>query len=398
MAARRLDPRRADRLAHGRSGCPSAGCGSPSARADPLRASRSSACRRRPIVIAAALALRRRSCSWSGASGGCSCAGSPRRTRRRIGRAWPGSSRPRSCVALLAATAGAFALTEGAKLELSPIYRTQVAQGLLARVQLRHGRREHRLPAAQARPPHRLDGARTASGSARSSPGRSYPAGLGARSSSTASRDAGLTLPDGIYRPVVHLAGQHRTIKLPNLIALDTKPPVVRVRAPDLHAHLARRRRPQGRLPRPVPPQRARHTGSCSSTAARSSSRASSALHGVLAWNGKIDGRLARPGNHVLQVSAEDAAGNRAKPFPFAVVHDPLRRARPRRACSRSPGRTSRSSCSPTRGSVSWLLQPRPRRVARPGHAALPAPKKPGVYRLYVTAAGHAAKALVVVA
>jgi len=32
------------------------------------------------------------------------------------------------------------------------------------------------------------------------------------------------------------------------------------------------------------------------------------------------------------------------------------------------------------------------------GTLHLRAPKKPGVYRLYVTAAGHAAKALVVVA
>ena len=122
----------------------------------------------------------------------------------------------------------------------------------------------------------------------------------------------------------------------------------------------------------------------------------------MLTWNGKIDGRLAAPGPHVLRISAEDAAGNRAKPFPFAVVNDPLRRARPRPRAREARARTSRSSCSPTRARSTWRFA-RGRgtlRVGRGGHATLrlKAPKKPGVYRLYVTANGHAAKALVVVA
>ena len=46
---------------------------------------------------------------------------------------------------------------------------------------------------------------------------------------------------------------------------------------------------------------------------------------------------------------------------------------------------------------VSWLFNRR-RGVARPGTLRFKAPKKPGVYRLYVTAAGHSDKAIVVVA
>ena len=45
---------------------------------------------------------------------------------------------------------------------------------------------------------------------------------------------------------------------------------------------------------------------------------------------------------------------------------------------------------------VEWRLRGR-HGVARPGTLHLRAPAATGVYRLYVTAAGHAAKALVVV-
>ena len=51
---------------------------------------------------------------------------SPPRKRRRIDRAVARVLSTAFCVALLAATAAAFALTEGAKTELSPIYRTNI--------------------------------------------------------------------------------------------------------------------------------------------------------------------------------------------------------------------------------------------------------------------------------
>ncbi len=39
-----------------------------------------------------------------------------------------------------------------------------------------------------------------------------------------------------------------------------------------------------------------------------------------MSWNGTIDGKLQPPGRYVLEIAAQDAAGNRSKPFPFAVV------------------------------------------------------------------------------
>src|SRR5205085_2961412 len=41
--------------------------------------------------------------------------------------------------------------------------------------------------------------------------------------------DAGQVVPDGAYRPRVHLSKEHRTIVLPNPIAVDTKPPTAKL-------------------------------------------------------------------------------------------------------------------------------------------------------------------------
>ena len=120
-----------------------------------------------------------------------------------------------------------------------------------------------------------------------------------------------------------------------------------------------------------------------------------------MTWNGKIDGHLAGPGPHVLRISAEDAAGNRAKPFPFAVVsvrYIALGRDR----VLAKPGTHFALLVLTDARQVTWRFArgSGTLRVGRGGHATLrlKAPKKRGVYRLYVTANGHAAKALVVVA
>ena len=39
--------------------------------------------------------------------------------------------------------------------------------------------------------------------------------------------DAGKFVPEGVYKPRVHLAGQHRTIDLPNEMRVDTTAPKV---------------------------------------------------------------------------------------------------------------------------------------------------------------------------
>jgi hypothetical protein len=296
------------------------------------------------------------------------------------------------CVALLAATAGAFALTQGAKTELIPIFKTHVdkvfspdcgCETSVAKIDFRL-RKQDRLTVWLDHDGRRV---RTLV------PGRTYPRGW-VRLEFDGIDDNGVTLPQGDYRPVVHLAREHRTIELPNTIVLDTTPATVHIRH-RIYTHIS----PDGdgrkdsftvrySVDEPahgillVDHRRVEYT-------------LFQLLKGKLTWNGKIDGRLARPGNHVLEVSAEDRAGNRTEPFPFAVVT--IRNV--------SLGRT-RILVRPRRRfavlvladapRVEWLFN-RGRGSARPGTLKLRAPKKRGVYRLYVTAGAHAAKALVVV-
>ena len=90
--------------------------------------------RRRPVRDLHHRGRRRsawRSCSSAGRCARCRLrriAASRRERRRRIDRAVARVLSTAFCVALLAATAAAFALTEGAKPELSPIYGTQIAK------------------------------------------------------------------------------------------------------------------------------------------------------------------------------------------------------------------------------------------------------------------------------
>jgi hypothetical protein len=124
-------------------------------------------------------------------------------------------------------------------------------------------------------------------------------------------------------------------------------------------------------------------------------------LQGPLTWNGRIDGHVAAPGPHVLRISAEDEAGNRADPFPFAVVSVRYIALGRDRVLAR-PGTHFAILVLTDARRADWLFN-RARgsiRVGNAGHTTLRlrAPKKRGVYRLYVSANGHAAKALVVVA
>ena len=118
------------------------------------------------------------------------------------------------CVALLAATAGAFALTQGAKVELAPVYQTHVdkvfspvcsCRTRTAQIAFRL-RRSDRLTVWVER-----DGRQV----------RTLVTGRSSRPGTVAlvfdgRDDAGAPLPDGAYRPVIRLEREHRTIELPN--------------------------------------------------------------------------------------------------------------------------------------------------------------------------------------
>ena len=148
-----------------------------------------------------------------------------RERRRRIDRAVARMLSTAFCVALLAATAVAFALTEGAKTELSPLYGTKIAKvfspvcdpslcrGSTARIDFKLRERQ-RLEVWMQR-----NGKRVATIVL----GRTFPKGE-VNLAFTGLTRGGVFLPDGSYKPVVRFVDQHRTITLPNLIQIDTEP------------------------------------------------------------------------------------------------------------------------------------------------------------------------------
>jgi hypothetical protein len=130
-------------------------------------------------------------------------------------------------LALLGCTAAAFAVTEGLKLEHSPITNTHVGK-VVAPDSLAN----KTVPIAfLLRKPDRVtvelvngsgDIARTLVRS------RKQPSG-NLQFTWNGRDDNGEVLPDGTYRPRVHLANAHKTIVLPNPIRMDATPPFIRL-------------------------------------------------------------------------------------------------------------------------------------------------------------------------
>jgi FlgD Ig-like domain len=128
-------------------------------------------------------------------------------------------------LALLGCTAAAFAVTEKLKLEKSPISRTSVDK-VVAPDSL-----SHKTASIQfvLRKPGRLTvEIVNGSGTVVRTLARSKPANRGAQLFNWNGRgDNAEVVPDGTYRPRVHLSAEHRTILLPNPIRMDATAPVI---------------------------------------------------------------------------------------------------------------------------------------------------------------------------
>jgi hypothetical protein len=130
-------------------------------------------------------------------------------------------------LALLGCTAAAFAITEGLKLEHSPVSNTHVGKK-----EAPDSQSYKTVPIGfQLRKPDRVtveivngngDVVRTLARSRREPSGALQFIWNGRG-------DNREVVPDGVYRPRVHLADAHKTIVLPNAITMDATPPFIRL-------------------------------------------------------------------------------------------------------------------------------------------------------------------------
>lgn len=293
-------------------------------------------------------------------------------------------------VALLGATAAAFALTEGLKLEKSPITHTQVGKLFSPvcgcakdRVRIRFYLRKADRVTVTIR-----SGGRTVDTLVSDRPfGRGW---VSLRWNGV--EPSGIVAADGVYKPAVHLAGEHRTIVLPNSIRVDTVAPKVtgasvepRVLSPDgdgrgdeLTVHYKLDEPAHGILY--VDGRLAVY-----SKFARTDDR----IH----FYGRLHGKVLATGGHRLTFRAEDAAGNLSKPDRLGTLT--IRYvALARKLVSVGPGERFYIRVSADAKTVGWRFAGRTGR-ARPGTLVFRAPKKRRTYRLFVTVGGHAASARV---
>ena len=297
---------------------------------------------------------------------------------------------------LLTATAAAFALTERAKLEHSPLYGTRVDKIFSPAGKVKQRTVAH--VSFAVRPRERVDvwvedkkGEKVAELVSNRS--------VGPRTRLDLVWDGitpdGLTAPDGSYVPVVKLLRSHRTIALPNEIVLDTKPPKITVKHPqypiispdgDGHADAF-----TFHYTIDEPAQAILLVRGTQVLLTRTSKRT-----GELTWRGRLkNNKRAGPGRYLLAISARDAAGNVAKGFPFAIAQIRYLTLARTRVVVPPGGRFALriSTDSPT---VRWRLHGRSGVLPR-GTLHFRAPKSTGVFQLYVFAGTHAARCAVVV-
>jgi hypothetical protein len=116
---------------------------------------------------------------------------------------------------------------------------------------------------------------------------------------------------------------------------------------------------------------------------------------GALHWFGKMGGAPAAAGRYAITLRAEDRAGNVSAPTPSKPLR--IRFVELGRKVIRVPsGRRFSVRVTTDAKTVGWRLH------GRTGHGTsrtllLRAPKQPGRYRLFVTAADRSQAALVVV-
>lgn len=206
--------------------------------------------------------------------------------------------------------------------------------------------------------------------------------------------DAGALVPDGLYRPRVHLERHGRTIVLPNRIRVDTRAPVIRI------ARV---------FPRVFSPDGDGRNDRVSVTYRIDEPARAMMLvdgrrrvfdrfrktSGKLVWYGRIRGRPAKPGTYAIRLRAVDQAGNtsmRTRAVDVRVRYVELTRTR----IEATAGRRFRAHVLTDARTYRWRIAGRTG-IAHAPVLVLRAPATPGDYALYVRVGSHADRAVVTV-
>ncbi len=294
-------------------------------------------------------------------------------------------------LALLGATAAAFAVTERLKLERSPITGTRVDRVFSpvcdcaldeAVISFVLRRRETVTVDMLDRQGHSV---RTIVRNLREPAGRVAYAWDGRD-------DLDRIVPEGVYRPRVQLERNGRTIVLPNPIRVDTTAPRItllrvfpRVFSPDGDGNGDRVTATYSI------DERARAT-----MLVDGRQRVQSKFRrvkGNLVWFGRVDGSTVRPGIYEIRLRAIDRGGNRSvrtRAVPVRVRFVALSRERIEAAA----GTRFSVRVLTDADAYRWLFAGR-RGGGRRQVLVLRAPDEPGSYTLYVTVGGRAASAAV---
>lgn len=206
--------------------------------------------------------------------------------------------------------------------------------------------------------------------------------------------ERGVVVPEGRYRPRVHLDGERRTIVLPNPIRVDVTPPRVELLSlsPRAFSPDGDRRRKKITAVYSVdePARVLLFVDGVQRVRKRGQRQA-----GEIDWYGKVDGKPLPPGFYGISLGARDTAGNLG---PATREKDVLIRyvALGRDRIETAPGGRFAVLVVSDAATVSWRLGQRTG-IARPGTLRLRAPVQPGRFTLTVTANGFSDRAAVLV-
>jgi hypothetical protein len=295
-------------------------------------------------------------------------------------------------VALLAATAAAFALTQGLKSQLSPIYGTEPGDVFspVCNCDTRTASIAFKLRDGDTLDVAIVDGDEVVRTIER---GREYARGP-VEIEWDGRDDAGRLVPEGEYLPRVRLRDERQTITLPNPIRIDVTPPRLGPIRPSRSVFSPDGDRRADRVTfryRLSEPGRAMLLIDGRRRVLTKFPRTEDKLD----WFGKVGGRPLRPGTYTARLAAEDPAGNvSAQSSPFTIVLRYVTLGRDR--ITVTAGRRFAVRVSSDARAVRWRIGGRSG-VARPGTLRIRAPLQKGQFTLEVSANGHTTRAAVFV-